>query len=101
MRYAPFPTESSNTDPEAIGSALQPSSNVPQIGYAIGKKVGNAVVRNRIRRRLRPIIVAEAHHLPPGIYLVGVKNDQAARISHDELDDDLRTTLAAASRAPR
>jgi hypothetical protein len=39
--------------------------------------------------------------LPPGIYLIGVKNDQAARISHDELDDDLRTTLAAASRAPR
>ncbi|MGZ0178631.1 MAG: ribonuclease P protein component [Acidimicrobiales bacterium] len=101
VRYAPFPTESSNTDLEAIGSALQPSSNVPQIGYAIGKKVGNAVVRNRIRRRLRPIIVAEAHHLPPGIYLIGVKNDQAARISHDELDDDLRTTLAAASRAPR
>ena len=65
------------------------------------QKVGNAVVRNRIRRRLRPIIVAEAHHLPPGIYLIGVKNDQAARISHDELDDDLRTTLAAASRAPR
>ena len=101
MRYAPFPIESSDIDHEATGPAPRFPPAVPQIGYAIGKKVGNAVVRNRIRRRLRPIIVAEAPHLSPGIYLIGVKNDQAARISHDELNDDLRTTMAAASRAPR
>ena len=93
--------ESIDSDDEAVGPKPACSPNVPQIGYAIGKKVGNAVVRNRIRRRLRPIIVDEAPHLAPGIYLVGVKNDQAARISHDKLDDDLRTTLAAASRAAR
>jgi len=77
------------------------SRRVPEIGYAIGKKVGNAVVRNRIRRRIRPIVVAEADQLPLGIYLIGVKNDEAARISHEKLYDDLRTTLAAASRARR
>ena len=99
VRYATFPTES------AVGSttdSLQPGQQppgVPQIGYAIGKKVGNAVVRNRIRRRLRPIVLTEAPTLTPGIYLIGVKNDQAARISHDELHDDLRSTLAAASNA--
>lgn len=97
MRYAPLPSESNETGQ----NQQHPAPNVPQIGYAIGKKVGNAVVRNRIRRRLRPIIVAEALNLAPGVYLIGVKNDQAAQISHDELHDDLRTTLAAASRAPR
>jgi len=101
VRYAPFPTESSDIDYEAMGPELQSSPSVPQVGYAIGKKVGNAVVRNRIRRRLHPIIVAEAPRLSPGIYLIGVNNDQAAQISHDKLDEDLRNTMAAASCAPR
>lgn len=101
VRFAPFPAESGTSDVAPDVDADQPSPCVSQIGYAIGKKVGNAVVRNRIRRRLRPIVAAEADQLASGIYLIGVKNDQAARISHEELHDDLRTTLAAASRARR
>lgn len=96
MRYAPLPiSDAIPTD----GSPSPATTGLPQIGYAIGKKVGNAVVRNRIRRRLRPIVQSEAPLLPPGIYLIGVKNDQAAWISHEELQDDLRNTLAAATRA--
>ena len=30
-------------------------SPVPQVAYSISRKVGNAVVRNRIRRRLRSV----------------------------------------------
>ena len=103
VRYAPFSPEFADEDAEPVrqsGQQLQHQPvELPQIGYAIGKKVGNAVVRNRIRRRLRPMVVAEASKLAPGIYLIGVKNDRAARISHDELHDDLRSTLAAASNA--
>jgi ribonuclease P protein component len=94
VRYAPSPADSTD-GPDS------PVSTLPQIGYAIGKPVGNAVVRNRIRRRLRPIVQVEGSTLVPGIYLIGVKSDQAAWISYEELQDDLRTTLAAASSARR
>lgn len=77
------------------------ANHIPQVGYAIGKNVGSAVVRNRIRRRLRPILLADDTDLPAGLYLIGVKNDAAATISHEMLRDDLRATLAAAVRASR
>jgi len=42
----------------------------PQVGYAIGKQCGNAVVRNTLRRRAREIARAQAGQLPPGTYLL-------------------------------
>jgi len=57
------------------------------------------VVRNRIRRRIRPIVFDEAASLAPGIYLIGVKDARAASISYEELQDDVRAVLAKAARA--
>ena len=82
--------------PPTTGTAADTQS-VPHVGYAIGRKVGNAVVRNRIRRRLRPIMAAEAESLAPGYYLIGVRTAKAAWISHEELRNDLRSSLSAAS----
>jgi ribonuclease P protein component len=42
----------------------------PQVGYAIGKHCGNAVVRNSLRRRMRASARSIAHELPRGIYLL-------------------------------
>ena len=44
----------------------------PRVAYAIGRKVGNAVDRNRIRRQLRTIVRDLAPQLRPGMYLIGV-----------------------------
>ena len=46
------------------GSPTEP----PRVAFAIGRKVGGAVVRNRLRRRLRAI--AAELGLPPGAYLI-------------------------------
>ena len=45
----------------------------PRMAYAIGRSVGSAVVRNRLRRRLRALALdwARAGELRPGWYLVG------------------------------
>ena len=40
----------------------------PRIGFAIGRHVGSAVVRNRLRRRLRDIV--RQFHLPSGDYMI-------------------------------
>jgi ribonuclease P protein component len=45
----------------------------PRVAYAVGRSVGGAVVRNRVRRQLRHAIVDEARRdgLPGGWYLLG------------------------------
>ena len=43
------------------------------VGYAIGRNVGGAVLRNRIRRQLRSLLEAKSDQLPAGWYLVGAQ----------------------------
>lgn len=46
----------------------------PRVAFAFGRKHGNAVSRNRLRRRCRAILVDIQRHgapIPPGAYLVG------------------------------
>lgn len=45
------------------------SLTTPQVAFAIGRAVGNAVVRNRLRRQLREIM--RARPVEPGLYLIG------------------------------
>jgi ribonuclease P protein component len=73
-----------------------PAADRVEVGFAVGRRIGNAVTRNRIRRRLRAIIAAESEVLVPGLYLIGVKNDRAATISHEDLRADLRETIGLA-----
>ncbi|MBV8296144.1 MAG: ribonuclease P protein component [Acidimicrobiia bacterium] len=45
-------------------------STGPAVAYAVGRRVGGAVVRNRLRRRLRACVAEVAPSLEPGAYLV-------------------------------
>ena len=50
-----------------------PGQAQPQVAYAIGRRTGNAVIRNRLRRQLRSIVRAHEGELSAGTsYLVGV-----------------------------
>ncbi len=58
----------------------------------MGRRAGGAVVRNRIRRRLRSI-VREAE-LAPGSYLIGA-GPEAATLPYDELRRSVTEALRA------
>jgi ribonuclease P protein component len=60
--------------------------------------VGNAPTRNRLRRRLRAAMRAEASALPSGAYLLGA-GSAAVTLSPRELRDGLRELLDAAGRS--
>jgi ribonuclease P protein component len=69
-----------------------PSLHRPHIGYAIGRSVGGAVTRNRIRRRLRALFAESGDRLRPGWYVVGA-SPQAATCPSPRLRHDVETVL--------
>jgi ribonuclease P protein component len=56
----------------------------PHVAYNVSRRAGNAVARNRIRRRLRAAMDEHAATLPPGAYLVGAGRE-ALTMSFTEL----------------
>jgi ribonuclease P protein component len=48
-----------------------------RVAFAVPRKVGSAVARNRCRRRLRAVVAENAASIPAGIYLVAI--DQGVR----------------------
>jgi len=66
----------------------------PQVAYAIGKRVGGATVRNRVRRRLREIVRELQPALGPGAWLIGAA-PEVANLSYEELKGTVARALAA------
>jgi len=50
--------------------AVNPGSPLARIGFTVPRRLGNSVIRNRIRRRMREAVRLELHHLPAGRDLV-------------------------------
>ncbi|MFC6085762.1 ribonuclease P protein component [Sphaerisporangium aureirubrum] len=65
----------------------------PQVGFVVSKAVGGAVVRNRVKRRLRHLMRHRLHSLPRGSLLVVRANPQAASARSDLLAAELDVVL--------
>ncbi|MGD0320273.1 MAG: ribonuclease P protein component [Acidimicrobiales bacterium] len=72
--------------------------SVPRVGYAVGRRVGNAVARNRLRRRMRAAVSELTADLRPGAYLVSVDRE-ACGLSYEELKTRLARAMTSASQA--
>lgn len=72
-----------------------------RVAYAIPKRAGGAVQRNRVRRRLRALVAQAtgdpAHPFPPGA-LVVTAGPEAAHRSSEELRIDVERLLTALER---
>jgi ribonuclease P protein component len=84
LRRGPITVTWADRDPEGP----------PRVAYAVGRRVGGAVVRNRIRRRLRAVVRDIGADLAPGAYLIGA-GAEAASLPYDEL----KATVSEAARA--
>lgn len=79
--------------------APEPEAGV-EVAYAVGRKIGSAVVRNRWRRRLRAVAAEVSPELPPGRYLVRV-GPEVERLTFGELRERVSETMRRASGAGR
>lgn len=71
------------TDSLWCSFVLDPDLLPPQVAFAIGRAVGSAVRRNRLRRRLRALLARS--DVPAGLYLVGAQA-HACELTFDELE---------------
>lgn len=71
----------------------------PRVGLVVSKAVGNAVLRNRVKRRLRHLAREQLSSLPGSAVLVIRALPAAASASYDDLGADLRRCLARAAEA--
>jgi ribonuclease P protein component len=73
-------------------ASSEAAGGAPRVAFAVARRVGTAVVRNRLRRRIRAIL-ADAG-LAPGAYLVSVR-PEAAALPPSEFRSALGGALAA------
>ncbi|WP_432982623.1 ribonuclease P protein component [Dactylosporangium sp. CA-233914] len=78
------------SDSVALGSA--------RAGFVVSKAVGNAVVRNTVKRRLRHLVRSRIGDLPEGSVLVVRALPDAAHKPYDILEKDLDSALDAVRR---
>lgn len=76
---------------------LADASAAPRVSFAVGRRVGGAVVRNRCRRRVRAVLAELAARpetpLRPGAYLFGL-GPGVVGLSPDELCHTVERALA-------
>jgi ribonuclease P protein component len=88
------PPAAGATGPPVTGRSGGPA---PRAGFVVPRAVGGAVVRNRVRRRLRHLTREHLAGLPPGSRLVVRALPQAANSTYRRLGEDLAAALRVAT----
>ena len=73
--------------PLVLRTRANPDVAAPRFGFAVGKRLGGAVVRNRIKRRLREAVKASGARGSVDVVVI------ARNGADDESFQDLRTVL--------
>ncbi|WP_420627120.1 ribonuclease P protein component [Candidatus Poriferisodalis sp.] len=72
----------------------------PRVAFALSRRAGTAVARNRVRRRLRALFREHADDLVPGRYLVGTRGAVSA-VTYRRARAELARLLEIAGAFPR
>ncbi len=73
--------------------ALPNSVGRPRLGLSVSKKVGVAVKRNAVRRKLREIFRSASPHLPGGVDVVVSARVAAADADFEDLNEEFLAVM--------
>ncbi len=68
---------------------LKTNSEIPLFGFAVSKKLGNAVYRNKIRRQLKNIIDKNKIYFQNNRKYIIMINSDGAKLSYNEKENEL------------
>jgi ribonuclease P protein component len=71
-----------------LGVLVQKEEKLFRAGFVTSKHLGRAVVRNRVRRRLRDIVRTHQAQLRNGLWIVVVARPAAVRATYGALKDE-------------
>jgi ribonuclease P protein component len=66
--------------------AASPEPGPSRFGFVVGRRIGNAVTRNRVKRRLREVARSISPRVRPGFDLVFIARPQAVAASLAEIE---------------
>jgi len=66
---------------------------IPRLGLSVSRKVGNAVTRNAVRRRLREVFHSCISKIPGSLDLVVSARPPAAQATFEELREEFSRSL--------
>jgi ribonuclease P protein component len=79
-------------------AVLQHDEHAPaRIGIITARRIGEAVIRNRVRRRLRELFRKNQHRLCRGIWIVTIARASSATASFSDLERDWLRLIGRAS----
>jgi ribonuclease P protein component len=82
---------------EVRAAVVGPSGEPPRVAFSVGRSVGGAVTRNRLRRQLRAAVREHHPRLLPGTAYLVRATPGAADTPYAELSSTLRDILMAFS----
>lgn len=94
--FAPFQgTRMTRHESLGLRLAVDPAAGNVRVAFSTPKRIGSAVVRNKLRRQLRALMQERASRLPAGWYLLAVE-PAAVDKNWGQLGTALDSVLAAA-----
>ena len=85
LLYLPQPAIEGDTPP-----------TVSRIGVITGKRIGNAVTRNKVKRQLKAIMQAVYHHLPPKMDILLIARKPIVEATFQQMETAVHTLLKRA-----
>jgi ribonuclease P protein component len=71
-----------------LSAAAVENSGSCRVGFITSRRLGSAVVCNRVRRRLREIVRQHQHNLRRDVWIVLIARRNAANASYGALEDE-------------